>query len=238
MRRRRREGQRGAFAAAPGPADCMLWQAQVIENAGGRLDWILYIPHSGSTGNCFGGDPSEHPNLMWSELSVPELAEMNQRSTDAIRSGLPEYEQEFRALREGRRYLLREQVSITRVAPDRWNLVGVITDVTMARQAEEARRASEAQLRQIVDRVDCLLWHGEVTETGGQINWMMDVPASGLQRRIFGGEGPIRTADLYTDSVCRKCRRCRRAPRRRCAEAQRGMSRCSASASRAHHLAP
>ena len=136
---------------------------------------------------------------MWSELNVPELTEMNARSTDAIRSGLTGYEQEFRALRAERVYLLHEQVSITRVAPGRWNLVGVITDVSTARQAEEARRASEAQLRQILDRVDCLLWHGQVTETEGRFTWGFDVPASGLQRRIFGGEGALRTADLYKD---------------------------------------
>jgi PAS domain S-box-containing protein len=178
-------------------ADCMLWQAQVTENAAGAMDWALYIPGSILYQELFGKDPSEHPNLMWSELNVPELAEMNARSTDAIRNGLPGYEQEFGALREGRTYRLHEHVSITRVAPGRWNLVGVITDVTTARQAEEARKASEAQLRQILDRVDCLLWHAQVTETGSQMRWEFDIPASGLQRLIFGGEGAVHTNDLY-----------------------------------------
>jgi PAS domain S-box-containing protein len=83
---------------------------------------------------------------MWSELNVPELAAMNARSTAAIHGGEPGYEQEFRAMREGRTYWLHEQVSITRVAPDDWNLVGVITDISARRAAELALAAEKERL--------------------------------------------------------------------------------------------
>jgi PAS domain S-box-containing protein len=172
-------------------ADCMLWQAQVIENAAGGMDWVLYIPRSILYQELFGKDPSENPNLMWSELNVPELAEMNARSTDAVRSGMEGYEQEFAALRDGRTYRLHEQVSITRVASGRWNLVGVITDVTTARQAEEAQRKSQTQLQQILMRTDCMLWHARVTESDGRHKWEFDIPVSGLQKRIFGCESGV-----------------------------------------------
>ena len=88
-------------------------------------------------------------------------------------------------------------MSITAVAPGRWNLVGVITDVTAARQAEEARRASEARLQQILDRADCMLWQARVAEIDGNMSWRFDVPASGLQRRIFGSEGLSGSPVLY-----------------------------------------
>ena len=127
-------------------ADCLLWQARVKKNAAGLLDWSLYIPQSSLYRELFGNDPSEHPNLMWSELDVPELAAMNARSTTAIHGGAPGYEQEFRAMREGRTYWLHEQVSITPVAPDEWNLVGVITDISARRAAELALAAERERL--------------------------------------------------------------------------------------------
>lgn len=178
-------------------ADCMLWQAQVTENAERGLDWAFYIPHSNLYHQLFGDARSEHPSLMWNELGVTDLPEMSARAVAAIRDGLPGYEQEFRAQREGRSYFLRERVSITPVAPGSWSLVGVITDVTAARQAEEARRASEAQLQQILDRADCMLWRAQVTEVDGKYNWLFNVPASGLQRRIFGSEGLVGSPTLY-----------------------------------------
>jgi PAS domain S-box-containing protein len=169
-------------------ADCMLWQAEVVENASGVLDWALYTPYSSLYHELFGDEPSEHPRLMWNELSVPQLPEMTARATAAIRGGLPGYEQEFRAQKDGLVYFLSEQVSITSVAPGRWSLVGVITDVTAARKAEEARRASEAQLHEILSRVDCLLWHAQITKIDGKNEWVFDIPPSGLHRRIFGGD--------------------------------------------------
>lgn len=181
-------------------ADCMLWQAEVVESPAGRLDWTLFIPRSSLYQQLFGRDPSEHPNLMWDELSVPQLPEMTGRATAAIRNGKAGYEQEFRAHKDGRGYDLREQVSITPVSPGRWSLVGVITDVTAARQAEEASRASEAQLHEILERVDCLLWHAQITRADGRNDWVFDIPSSGLHRRIFGREaGEKGCRDLYAN---------------------------------------
>ncbi|HTT55661.1 MAG TPA: PAS domain S-box protein, partial [Opitutaceae bacterium] len=128
-------------------ADCLLWRARVVENEPGRLDWpLLYIPRSRLYEELFGREPDEHPNLMWSELNVPELAEMNVRSTQAIRGGAPGYQQEFRAQREGRWHWLHEQTSINRVGPQEWNLVGVITDITARREAELALSAEKERL--------------------------------------------------------------------------------------------
>ena len=178
-------------------ADCMLWQAEVVENKAGALNWALYIPRSNLHRELFGTNPSEYPNLMWSELNVLELQEMNARSEQALRSGAPGYEQEFRARRDDRIYWLHEKVSITAVGPGRWNVVGVITDVTARREAEEARKASEIELQQILEQADCLLWRGRVRDVDGKLKWMMDIPASGLLRRVFGHEGDFVTGELY-----------------------------------------
>ncbi|HUL53528.1 MAG TPA: hypothetical protein VLT83_08990, partial [Opitutaceae bacterium] len=172
-------------------ADCLLWQARAVENAAGVIDWHLYIPQSSLYRELFGEDPAEHPTLMWSELSVPELAEMNGRSTAAIRGGAPGYEQEFRVSKPGRTYWLHEQVSITIVRPGEWNLVGVITNVTARREAEEARKATETQLQQILTRADCLLWQGNAVRAGAGVRWRnFTMPASVLSERLFGARPP------------------------------------------------
>jgi signal transduction histidine kinase/CheY-like chemotaxis protein len=179
-------------------ADCLLWQAHVVENAAGVLDWFLYIPRSRLYRELFGNDPSEHPNLMWSELNVPELAAMNARSTAAIRDGAPGYEQEFRAVRIARTYWLHEQVSITAVGPGKWNLVGVITNVTAQHEAEEARKTSEAQLRQILTRADCLLWQANILREDGGVRWRnFTMPSSGLCERLFGAMPPTTGTGLW-----------------------------------------
>jgi PAS domain S-box-containing protein len=179
-------------------ADCLLWQAHAVENAAGVIDWSLYIPQSSLYRELFGDDPSEHPNLMWSELNVPDLAEMNARSTAAMRSGAPGYEQEFCALRQGRSYWLHEQVSITAVGPGKWNLVGIITNVTAQHEAEEARKASEAQLRQILTRADCLLWQANVRREEGGVRWRnFTMPGSVLCQRLFGVNAPTTGTGLW-----------------------------------------
>ena len=67
-------------------------------------------------------------------------------------------------------------------------IVGAHADISERKQAEEARRASEERLRQIVQQADCMLWQARVTESAGQFEWQYHVPASGLHRRIFGRE--------------------------------------------------
>ena len=67
-------------------------------------------------------------------------------------------------------------------------IVGAHADISERRQAEEARRATEERLRQIVQQADCMLWQAHVTECAGQLDWNLHVPASGLHRRIFGDD--------------------------------------------------
>ena len=179
-------------------ADCLLWQAHAVENTAGVIDWSLYIPQSSLYRELFGEDPAERPNLMWSELSVPELAEMNARSTAAIRTGAPGYEQEFRVAKPNRTYWLHEQVSITSVRPGEWNLVGVITNVTARREAEEARMASETQLKQILTRADCLLWQANAVREGDGVRWRnFAMPGSVLCERLFGARPPATGTGLW-----------------------------------------
>jgi PAS domain S-box-containing protein len=178
-------------------ADCLLWYAS-IRREGDKLQWRNFtMPSSVLCDRLFGANPPVTGTGLWYATDIQDLAEMNRRSNQAILTGAPGYEQEFPVVRPQRTFWLHEQVSITPVGPDQWDLVGVLMDITARHEAEEARRASEAQLQQILDRADCMLWRARVTEVDGKLSWLFDVPVSGLQRRIFGCEGLAGSATLY-----------------------------------------
>ncbi len=179
-------------------ADCLLWQAHVVEDAGGGMQWTHFIPPSTLYRDLFGGDPVPPAQLRWQDLNVPDLPQMHERSGAALRSGAAGYEQDFQVPRAGKPVWLHEQVSITRIEPHQWSLVGVITNITARREAEEARKATEAQLQTILTQADCMLWQARVVETDGQVAWHFDVPESGLKERVFGGHGGIQRGALYT----------------------------------------
>ncbi|HUL54855.1 MAG TPA: PAS domain S-box protein, partial [Opitutaceae bacterium] len=166
--------------------------------AGAGVRWRDFtMPASVLSERLFGARPPATGTGLWYAADTPDLEEMNRRSTAAILSGASGYEQEFPVLRGEKTLWLHEQVSITPAGPGEWNLVGVLMDVTARHEAEDARKATEAQLQQILDRADCMLWRARVTEADGQFSWLFDVPASGLQRRIFGSERLVASPTLY-----------------------------------------
>ena len=179
-------------------ADCLLWQARVVETPEGKMQWSLFIPPSSLHRELFGEDPPEHPLLPWTKLNVPQLPEMSQRYQAALRSGAPGYEQEFSVVKPDRTLWLREQVTISPVARGQWDLVGIITNVTGQHEADEARRKTQEQLQQILTHADCLLWHAGVRREGGQLVWhSFAMPDSVLSHRLFGDQPPDTGTGLW-----------------------------------------
>ena len=74
------------------------------------------------------------------------------------------------------------------------SLVGAVQDITEHKQAEEARIASEMQLKYMLAAADCLIWQSKVIQRKtGELDWKYYIPPSGLYRRLFGidpGEPP------------------------------------------------
>ena len=167
-------------------ADCMVWEATVAESADGNLKWTFYTTRSVLYRRLFGEGPTT-TEFSWDRLNVPEHAEMHERATRAIRSKAPGYEQEFRVVLHQRVAWLREVVTISPAGAGQSRLVGVITDITAQREAQEAQRASQAQLEQMLASVDCLLWQARVFEMADKrLRWVMFVPRSRLYRELFG----------------------------------------------------
>jgi PAS domain S-box-containing protein len=152
-------------------ADCLLWQSQVIRRKSGEFDWKFYIPPSGLYRRLFGIDPGEPPVLLWQEIGVFELDEMHSRCFHALTSGAPGYTQEFHAMVGGQMIWLREQVSvITRENEYTWSLVGVITDITERKRAEEAIQELNVNLeRRVAKRTAELAVAKERAESADQL---------------------------------------------------------------------
>ncbi len=181
--------------------DCVLWQAEVIENKAGTLDWFFpRIPPTRLYQRIFGEYPSEDKHVLWHPDDVPDQEELDRRSTEAIRTGAPGYVQEFKIQRGGKLIWVREEVAITAVKPGTWRMVGIVTDVTARREAEEAHLQTQAQLEEILDKADCILWQARVTALDDPpVNeWLFfRVPKSRLYRRMFNQDPSENKGELW-----------------------------------------
>lgn len=173
-------------------ADCTIWQARVIKAENGKLHWNIYIPPSQLYRRIYGTDPKGANGFDWKKLAVPEYEEMLARCTKAILNNATGYEQTFHISRADHDLWLAEQVSISAaMEPDQWDLVGIITDVTARHEAEEARRSTDAQLQQVLELADCMVWQATVTlNPDDSFSWDIMTPRSVLYRRLFG-EGTL-----------------------------------------------
>lgn len=169
-------------------ADCMIWEGKVGLEPDGRLQWQIYAPRSKLHRRLFGED-TERMFFHWAGLGVPEHEEMQERARAALIGGKDGYEQQFHVPRPDGDIWVTEQVSITPSGPNRWDVIGIITDVTDRRRAEEARRTIEARLQELLERADCMVWEATATEQpDGEFAWNLFAPHSALYRRLFGVE--------------------------------------------------
>ena len=127
-------------------ADCLLWQAAVTGNPDSEISWQMFIPPSVLYRRIFGKEPVHGQNVLWTEGTVPEWAQIQKASRKALREGLPDYDQEFHVVTGGRAYCLHEHVSVSQQSSGRWNLVGVIVDITERRDAEMALASEKERL--------------------------------------------------------------------------------------------
>ncbi len=185
-------------------ADCMVWEARVSARDGSEFQWEWFIPQSDLYRRIM-GDTTAPSRMPWSRATVPEYDELQTRSRRALLQNLPGYEHEFRLVLNNSVRWMHEQVSVKALSPGQWRLQGVVIDITVQRQAEEAKRASEAQLRQIMDTADFLLWHARVfISPEGQAQWVLNVPRSTLYRRLFGREPEHPIALPWNELVSRE----------------------------------
>ncbi|HWA26960.1 MAG TPA: PAS domain S-box protein [Lacunisphaera sp.] len=145
-------------------ADCLLWRAEV-RLEGSDWFWTMQVEPSGLY-QRLAGKPSPDEAGLWFHFEIPEITEMNQRSRAAMERGETGYEQEFRLRQNGAEYWIKESVTIQRLAPDRYQLVGVATDVTASKRAEAARDEIRTRLNKLGSLVPGMIFQFQLRPDG------------------------------------------------------------------------
>jgi PAS domain S-box-containing protein len=130
-----------------GQADCIVWEAQV-KQTGKDWEWQVVYQPSGLFERLCGERLPKQGFAVWDQFEIPERSEMDRRWREAFKSDQPGYAQEFHLIHEHQVTWLREVVSMTKLKPGEFWLVGVMTEITERKQAEKALGESEERFRQ------------------------------------------------------------------------------------------
>src|SRR2546423_12602339 len=105
-------------------ARCILWRA-IVEERESRFRWDLRISHEGAAQRFMPIEVFRNQTYgdAWHTSKLAEDRDrMEQTATEALRSGKPEYTQEFRCRQtDGEIRWLREDVRITSLGTGRWD---------------------------------------------------------------------------------------------------------------------
>ncbi len=177
-------------------ANILLWWAKVHREAG-QLRWNFDIPIPATKSEIYRLATALDIGGLWDNSRMPDADRMLHEANQALDSGAPGYQHEFRVLGPDRVHWLHEEVSIQKLGSDEWSLVGLVTDDTARHEIADAQVQSATQLRQILSRPDCMIWQATVTDVGTKLDWFFDVPPSGLELRVFGVPDGLKTKTIY-----------------------------------------
>ncbi|NQT84825.1 PAS domain S-box protein, partial [bacterium] len=140
-------------------ARCLLWHA-VVEDRDGRLFWNLKMSNEDAAQRFLPVEilPGESYDEAWHRSKLPQdRKRMDETGPAALRSGKSGYSQELRCRQaDGAVRWLIEEVRIEPLGPGRWSLVGVCTDITELKRAEERLREGEEAERSFGKRLAAL----------------------------------------------------------------------------------
>jgi len=179
-------------------ANILLWWAKVYRE-NGRLRWKFDVPAQATKSEIYRLASAIDVGGLWDNARLPDAERILAEAEAAVLGGATHYEHEFRVLGPDRMHWIREETAIQKLSEGEWSLVGIATDVTKRHDAEDAKEHSALQLQQILTRQDCMVWQATVTDLGEKFDWFFDIPQSGLQKRIFGGDTAIKTKTIYAD---------------------------------------
>ncbi|MFH0907445.1 MAG: PAS domain S-box protein [bacterium] len=135
-------------------ARCLLWHA-MVDDVLGHHAWHFHISNEEAAQQflplkCASGETYTDA---WMRSRFPvDVLQMDTNSSNAFRGGKYRYSQEFRCVNaDGEVRWLYEDVHVRRIAPLRWMVVGVCTDVTENTVTMEALKASEERYRKFFE---------------------------------------------------------------------------------------
>lgn len=181
-------------------AGILLWSGRVVRR-GGRFEWDIRTSAEPSENPIYKIAKERGAGGIWYTESGTAGTAAREAAERALESGTLSYRHEFKAEGAGKPVWLTEEIAAKRDG-DSWILSGVVSDTTLRHEAEEARKATEAQLAQLLSGADCLLWQAEVPavwSTRG--DWQVFLPPSVLYQRIFGENSVPSKEALWSPSA-------------------------------------
>jgi PAS domain S-box-containing protein len=132
-------------------ARCLLWHAWV-ERVGDDFRWRLAYVDEEAAGRFLAvprSDGDDLPGALYAARHPEDRERTDRTAHDAIRAGR-DYSQDFRChLEDGSERWLHEDVSVQAVGPDRWRLVGAVSDVTDLKRQDDLFRQFAESIPQI-----------------------------------------------------------------------------------------
>jgi|GEM_PF-2910687 len=133
-------------------AHCVLWEADVVGS-----NWNFKFHKSDEVWAELGlkHTPEITNKAPWISHVIPEhLLKMHANAAKALAGDLAGYQQEFAYIaQDGSMRWLTEDVKMTRVSAKHWKLVGVCTDITERKRAEQALSEERKLLRTLMDNL-------------------------------------------------------------------------------------
>ncbi|MCW3099389.1 MAG: two-component system sensor protein, partial [Chthonomonadaceae bacterium] len=164
-----------------GGAHCLLWQAEAEEIGDGQLRCDIQLTSEQAAQRflpLYLSEGQEYQDA-WRLSRPQEDRERTDRySAQEIRAG-KSYQQEFRCRsKDGVLHWLSENVRVEALGEGKWRCIGVCTDITERKLAEEATRA-------MTRGAQCLLWYALVEEQPHGLRWLMEMPEEEAAQQFF-----------------------------------------------------